>query len=98
MVAWIMNWPMDEGDGSDRVARPGVARAEDAVPAVRLGCDGELFELRPDKFGGTHYTWLSGPNPGYGFSVSPMADDIERHRKNIRDFLAMIDPRTGYIE
>jgi hypothetical protein len=44
--------------------------------------------------------WESGPNPGYGFTsgaqggsgapVSVLADAI-------RNFLAQIDPRTGYI-
>ncbi len=53
---------------------------------------------RDDAFGGTHYTWLNGPNPGYGFSVSPTADDNEEHQANIRSFLSMIDPRTGYID
>jgi len=86
------------GEGGGRAAVPGIARVEDAGPAVQLECDGEIFELRPDKFGGTNYTWLNGPNPGYGFSVSPTADDIEQHRTNIRDFLLMIDPRTGYIK
>ena len=89
---------MDKRDGSDRAALPAIAPAEAAAPAVRLECDGEIFELRPDKFGGTHYTWLSGPNSGYGFGVSPTADDIDQHRTNIRLFLSMIDPGTGYIE
>ena len=89
---------MDNGEGSDRTAFPGIAPAEDVVPAAQLACDAEIFELRPDRFGGTHYTWLNGPNPGYGFSVSPTADAIEEHQTNIRNFLSMIDPRTGYIE
>jgi hypothetical protein len=89
---------MDKGEGDDPAALPGIARAEDAEPTGRLECDGAIFELRPDKFGGTHYTWLTGLNPGYGFSVSPTADDIEQHQTNIRDFLSMIDPRIGYIE
>ena len=89
---------MDRGEGSDRAAIPGIASAEDAEPAAQLECDGETFELRPDKFGGTHYAWLNGPNPGYGFSMSPTADDVEQHQLNIRSFLSMVDPRTGYIE
>ena len=70
----------------------------DAAPATRLSCDGETFELRPDGAGGTHYAWLSGPNPGYGFTASPTIDDIEHHRANILSFLSMVDPGTGYIE
>lgn len=79
-------------------ALPGVAPEEDAAPATRLSCDGESFELRPDSSGGTHYTWLSGPNAGYGFTVSPTIDNLDQHRTNIRRFLLMIDPETGYIE
>jgi hypothetical protein len=89
---------MDKGDGRDRTALPGIAPAEDAGPAAHLACDGAIFALRPDTFGGTHYTWLNGPNPGYGFSVSPTVDDFEEHQRNIRSFLSMIDPRTGYLE
>jgi hypothetical protein len=88
-----------EGGGwAPLAALPGLAPEQDAVPATRLSCDGEDFELRPEQSGGTHYAWLSGPNPGYGFTVSPTGDDLEQHRTNIRGFLSMIDPETGYIE
>ena len=41
---------------------------------------------------------LSGPNPGYGFGVSPTPEPShEQHVANIRGFLAQIDPATGYI-
>jgi hypothetical protein len=89
---------MDKREGGDWAAHPGIAPEEGAAPATQLECDGEIFELWPDEFGGTHYTWLSGPNPGYGFSMSPTDDDIEQHQTNIRSFLSMIDARTGYIE
>lgn len=91
-------WRMDRREDGDWAALPGIAPEESAAPAIRLECDGETFELRPDEFGGTHYTWLSGPNPGYGFSTSPTPDDLEQHLTNIRGFLSMIDPRTGYID
>ena len=59
---------------------------------------GELFALRPDDHGGTGYTWLTGPNLGYGFGVSPTPDaSLDDHRQNIRDFLAQVDPGTGYL-
>lgn len=62
----------------------------------RIEVDGEVFEVRPGEHGGTHYDWLSGPNPGYGFSSSaPISADHERH---ILVFLSMVDPETGYIE
>ena len=84
-------------EGGDGDALPGIAPMDDVAPAADLECDGEVFELRPDQFGGTHYTWLSGPNPGYGFTVSPTSDETAQHQANIRDFLSMIDPKTGYI-
>jgi hypothetical protein len=88
---------MNRGEGNEGPALPGIAPEEAAAPATQLECDGEIFELRPDQFGGTHDTWLTGPNPGYGFSVSPTSDETAQHQANIRDFLSMIDPNTGYI-
>jgi hypothetical protein len=97
------------GDWAPLSALSNNSSEKDAAPAMRLSCDGETFELRPERSGGTHYTWLSGPNPGYGFTMSGIIDtgvamssreppDIEQHEKNIRNFLSMIDPKTGYIE
>jgi hypothetical protein len=77
----------------------------------RLTVDGEVFDVRPNDTGGHHFDWVSGPNPGYGFSTGkPMifvpvgedgvvrteADDTLFTRQ-IREFLAQIDPETGYI-
>lgn len=95
----------DNGDG-DREAHP------DAVPGLRpetegatdatsltLEVDGETFVLNSNEFGGTDYTWLSGPNPGYGFGVSPTPNlSLDEHTENIRSFLDIVDPTTGYIE
>ena len=104
---------MDDGERGGWAALPALPdseREEDAAPAVPLACDGETFELRAERSGGTHYTWLSGPNPGYGFTASTVFEvsgaapasrespDIEQHLTNIRNFLSMIDPETGYIE
>lgn len=88
---------MDRPHG-DWAPLPGRAPEQVAGPGTRLSCDGETFELRPDGAGGTHDAWLSGPNPGYGFTASPTVDDVDQHRTNIRSFLSMIDPGTGYIE
>jgi hypothetical protein len=64
-----------------------------------LEVDGEMFALRPNEFGGTDYTWLSGPNRGYGFGASPTPNlSLDEHMENIRGFLAIVDPTTGYIE
>jgi hypothetical protein len=95
-----------DNDDGDREAHP------EAVPGLRpepegkanvtplmLQVDGEVFALRPNEFGGTDYTWLNGPNPGYGFGASPTANlSLDEHMENIRGFLAIVDPTTGYIE
>jgi hypothetical protein len=74
-----------------------------AEPPVRVTVDGEVFDVttQPDRPGAYHYAWISGPNPGYGFSEassdgrrSTMAD----HEEAIRNFLSLVDPETGYIE
>ncbi|GAA2850117.1 hypothetical protein Acy02nite_33240 [Actinoplanes cyaneus] len=68
----------------------------ETAPAV-LTVDGERFALRA-RDSGTDYTWLTGPNPGYGFSASPTADlSVEQHTAMVRDFLSAIDPATGYL-
>jgi hypothetical protein len=89
---------MDRVGNDGEPATPGIAPRQEAAPSTQLECDGEIFELRPDQFGGTQYTWLTGPNPGYGFGTSPTSDDVDQHRANIRSFLEMIDPGTGFIE
>ena len=95
----------DNGDG-DREAH------REAVPALRpetqgtadvmsltVEVHGEMFAVRPNEFGGADYTWLTGPNPGYGFGVSPTTNlSLNEHMANIRGFLAIVDPITGYIE
>ena len=94
----------DNGDGDQAhpEAVPGLRPQTEAaadVPSLTLEVDGEMFALRPNEFGGTDYTWLSGPNLGYGFGVSPTPNlSLDEHMKNIRDFLAVVDPTTGYIE
>lgn len=62
--------------------------------------DRETFAVRRrDDDGSTHYDWISGPNDGYGFSSFGGSGPIshERHLAVIRDFLAGIDPATGYL-
>ncbi|GID91103.1 hypothetical protein ACFQFC_38170 [Amorphoplanes digitatis] len=91
----------DNGDG-DREAVPGVRPETEGaadVTSLMLEVDGEAFALSPNEFGGTDYAWLSGPNTGYGFGVSPTPDlSADEHVENIRDFLAHVDPTTGYLE
>jgi hypothetical protein len=92
------------GEWASLSALPNNGREELAASARRLSCDGEIFELRPEQSGGTHYAWLSGPNQGYGFTTSALLPDAgpgriddEGHLANIQSFLSMIDPETGYI-
>jgi hypothetical protein len=93
----------DDG-GEDREGRPEAlpglrTGSEDTSASLTLDDDGQTFALRSDEFGGTDYTWLNGPNPGYGFGASPTTGlSLDEHVRNIREFLAMIDPATGYIE
>ena len=91
----------DDGD-LDPEAVPGVApetEIESDVLPFTLVVDGEVFAIGPDKRGGTDYTWLSGPNPGYGFGLSPTRDlSLDEHRENVREFLADIDPTTGHLK
>ncbi len=88
------------GDG-DPDATPGVSRQTRSEPddtSVSVEVDGESFLLRDDGQGGTDYTWLSGPNSGYGFAEGPHQNmSMNEHRQNIRWFLAEIDFTTGYL-
>jgi hypothetical protein len=70
--------------------------------AVRIEVDGEVFSVsgsaeRPGQY---HYAWVSGRDPNYGFTAA-WSDRREpsraEHEASIRDFLAEIDPATGYL-
>ncbi|UVY83776.1 hypothetical protein NLU66_16440 [Brachybacterium sp. NBEC-018] len=66
----------------------------------KIEVDGETFIVTRRGRGAYDYEWLSGPNPGYGFSTvgHSAADLVEGdHRDGVRDFLAEIDPATGYL-
>jgi hypothetical protein len=81
-------------------AVPGIAPPEPTYgPVIAIEVDGEAFEFRPDGRGGTHYTWLSGPNVGYGFTIGPTEGrSLDDHVGFIRSFLDQIDSATGFIE
>ncbi len=60
--------------------------------------DGEHFRVT-GRAGKYHYRWRTGPN-GYGFdtvSNMPYAKTRGEHEREIREFLAEIDPETGYM-
>ncbi|MBD3008329.1 MULTISPECIES: hypothetical protein [unclassified Streptomyces] len=68
-----------------------------------LRVDGEGFEVgeRAGEPGTYDLTWLTGPNPGYGFTIGVHGADSLSTREleeAARDFLAQVDPETGYIE
>jgi hypothetical protein len=73
------------------------------VTAIRIEVDGQAFEVvaHADRAGQYHFTWLSGPNPDYGFTSassdgsSMSTGDLE---DAIRNFISQVDPETGYIE
>ncbi|MGZ0147680.1 bleomycin resistance protein [Kribbella sp. WER1] len=72
-------------------------------PATVLEVDGERFQVstRADHPGTFDYTWLSGRNPGYGFSESGSRDLTRTeadHRRAISGFLSGINPATGYLD
>ncbi len=67
----------------------------------RVECEGQIFNVSGGISAQYHYTWTSGPHDGYGFSTASNSETpltLEDHRRNIREFLAQIDPDTGYIE
>ena len=85
-----MSWTAWPGSGRER-------------ESTRLDVDGETFEAArdPEQPGAVHFTWVSGPNPGYGFTSrrSDQGEMTEEEQVDaIRGFLAQIDPVTGYID
>lgn len=65
--------------------------------------DGDVFQIDYDvtQPGAYHYSRLTGPAPGYGFTSR--SSTLERrtrahHVASIRAFLQAVDPVTGYIE
>ncbi len=70
---------------------------------MQLTVDDEIFDVAydPEQPGGYHYKRLTGPAPGYGFSVfrsDHAKSTTAEHLARIRGFLEEVDPITGYIE
>lgn len=79
---------------------PVLHETETYTPQGEVTVDGETFAMRRrDSDGSLHYDWLSGPNEGYGFSVSCGLDlrSQEQHISDIQEFLSEINPTTGYF-
>lgn len=98
--------------GAQHDERPREAEVTAGRAPRRLVVDREVFDVRPSESGhGVDFDWVSGPNPGYGFSSSlpvtfarsgeaTVADPESAEADlvtHIRHFLAQIDPDTGYI-
>jgi hypothetical protein len=71
--------------------------------ATRVTVDGELFEVAPssEHAGQYHFAWLSGPDKDYGFGATRSDSGVMSEHEieaSIRDFLAQVDPDTGFIE
>lgn len=69
---------------------------------MTLVVNGELFHVREKRGrpGDYDFDWLSGPNDNYGFGSATndrTRQSVDDLREAISDFLAMIDPETGYI-
>lgn len=112
---------MAESDAADdNTAMEPDNYADDWAPTPADGpldivVDGELWQVTVQSCGRCHYAWVSGPNPGYGFSSSPIRTawrkgvtpttpppaipnrTIAHLRRSIRNFLAEVDPDTGYL-
>lgn len=68
-----------------------------------LVVDGEKFNVtkRPGQPGTYDFIWLTGPNPGYGFTSAghpARALSTPELEESVRDFLRQIDPTTGHFE
>jgi hypothetical protein len=76
---------------------------EPSPDRFRLSVDGDVFDVAydPTQPGAYHYTRLTGPAPGYGFTrrrSDHVRSTSAEHVEAIRSFLGMVDPVTGYIE
>jgi hypothetical protein len=73
------------------------------IEPTQLAVDGELFDVVADRAvpGQYHLTWATGPHPGYGFTMRTSdGQPLVEHQllRPIREFLAQVDPQTGYVE
>ncbi|MEH0935478.1 hypothetical protein [Micromonospora psammae] len=68
---------------------------------IMLTVDGQQFRVRvrAEDPGTYDFDWLSGPHD-YGFGLSRSGDhamSLPEMEEAVRDFLAQIDPATGYL-
>jgi hypothetical protein len=69
---------------------------------VRMTVDGQEFRIRAraEEPGSYDFDWLTGPHEyGFGISRSDGSDmSLPEMEDAVREFLAQLDPATGYIE
>lgn len=61
---------------------------------------GESFRVMLSDDGAAHYTWVSGRNPGYGFTIGGASAAMftdQQHQNAIEVFLDEVDPETGHL-
>jgi hypothetical protein len=84
---------------------PGLApehtRPRYAEDPISMTVDGQDFRIRAraDRPGEYDFDWLNGPHD-YGFGINRAGGSAmtpPEMEKAIRDFLAEIDPATGYL-
>ena len=63
--------------------------------------DGEQWEVTAHD-GQYDFTWISGPDPGYGFSSKfsdpRMTLSEESQVQMIREFMGNVNPETGHLD
>jgi hypothetical protein len=103
-----MMWSVYRHDDSSRPAEPDENAMPGLAPAVPPGLDpvelvvdGECFIVtrRADSPGTYHFDWISQP-ASYGSPSAQTSNGVPDRAEltqQIRDFLAEIDPETGYL-
>jgi hypothetical protein len=76
---------------------------EPSPDRFRMTVNGAEFEVAydPSQPGAYHYTRLTEPASGYGFTArrsDSQRSTIPEHEASIRAFLDAVDPVTGYLE
>lgn len=67
----------------------------------RLVVDGAASDIASTEDGTSDYEWLTGPSDGHGVRSPPNWGGVPTDKEleeSIRNFLANVDPRTGFIE
>ncbi|MGC4964092.1 hypothetical protein [Gordonia sp. DT101] len=83
---------------------------DDDIPElpITLTVDGEVFELKDGEGSQYAYTWLTGPNEGYGYSESvhhasldpdvPLPDDLPESRLTLKQHIDSIRSFLSMID